>query len=305
MNKIKKYFIIMVVLVGLSLFLNLGYTLAKYVNNQYWDYYFNAKDFYFYSDNLNGDSEEIIDKYWDLQNIHFNIKNNQNDLLVTEYDIDYEVECLVLGEASSHAKCVLNGSNNNKTTGKLSALFKCVNYTRDGIKVDQYSQSECETNNYSWQAVPTKSEHFFNIEITDDEYELGQIVTEITLTSIAPYKKTLKGTYVLTNNLINDVVKIKYHDLDNFGNLIITNEKNQKEIVEIEFDSEELTLDINQEIISYFLTENELINKIYLEVSSRSSVNVLFLKKNKLLNIDASNFSYKTISEEEYNNIKS
>ena len=52
MKRIKKYLIVFIIVIALGIFLNITYTLGKYVSNQFWNYYFDTQGFYFEVDSL-------------------------------------------------------------------------------------------------------------------------------------------------------------------------------------------------------------------------------------------------------------
>ena len=93
MRKKKKYlFLTLLVVIGLPL-LFYSFTFSKYISDSIWDYYLQSRGFYFTSDYLGEDIVQNIDNLWDGGSVHFNVKNNLNEKVVTSYDIEYQVTC--------------------------------------------------------------------------------------------------------------------------------------------------------------------------------------------------------------------
>ncbi|MDD4407008.1 MAG: hypothetical protein PHF30_03095 [Bacilli bacterium] len=275
------------------------YTLAKYVGNTIWNYYLSTKGFYLSSNKLSDDTKENINDYWDKERVYFNIKNSQNNLLITDYDIEYEVSCRVIGDASLNSDCLLEGTNLNTATGVLSATKLCVNNTEDGIIVDKYNKTQCDSEGYNWESQITSKDLYFDIIFNDEE--LRDVTAEITFISTSPYKKTLTGQFKLKNSLlIADNIILKYKDSNNTGNLIISNPALKSKIVELSWNASELLIDEDSSYIDSYIATDNKINKVYLIMNPKSSINLMFYKVVNNININELNFNTAIINEKDY-----
>ncbi|MDD4407500.1 MAG: hypothetical protein PHX19_00465 [Bacilli bacterium] len=286
-------------MISFGFILSLTYTFAKYVGNTIWDYYLSTKGFYLSSDKLSDDIKENANDYWDKERVYFNIKNSQNKLLITDYDIEYEVSCRIIGDASLSSDCLLEGTDLSAVTGVLSATKLCVNNTEDGIIVDNYNKAQCDNGGYNWESQIASKDLYFDIVFNDEE--LSDVTAEITFISTSPYKKTLTGQFLLKNSLlIEDNITLKYEDNTNTGNLIISNPALKSKIIELSWDTSQLLIDEDSSYIdSYTATDNK-INKVYLIMNPKSSINLLFYKATNNININEQNFNTAIINENDY-----
>ena len=278
------------VLVG-GLLVTRGVTLGKYVSNSVLDYYLNSKGFYFDSDDLSTSVEKHYDTSWDGEEVYFNLKNNSNEKLATEYDIKYKIVCTI-EEENTDKKCYLNGTDSDTTTGTLSAVFGCSNYTDDGVDTTSYSESKCTNNDYTWESKPTFSDLYFNVVDTTGK-DVDAATVSITATSISPYEKTLSAKYFLTKDK-NEIgtLSLKYETYNDYENIIITNSYNENKCLKLNWNSDDLIIDINSnDIVSSKTDENDYINEIIVSVSKKDSINYIFYKRDKEKTYDEKAFT--------------
>ena len=296
---IKKYLLLLLLVISFGFILSLTYTFAKYVGNTIWDYYLSTKGFYLSSNKLSDDTKQNTNDYWDKERVYFKIQNSQNDLLITDYDIEYEVSCRIIGDASLSSSCLLESTDLSTITGVLSATKLCVNNTTDGIIVDNYTKTQCDNGGYNWESQITSKDLYFDVVFNDQE--LSDVTAEITFVSISPYKKTLTGQFILKNSLlIEDNITLKYEDNTNTGNLIITNPALKSKIVELSWNTSELLIDKESSYIDSYVTTDNKINKVYLIMNPKSSINLMFYKAAGNLNISEQNFNIAIINENDY-----
>lgn len=276
MEKKRKYLIIFIGLSFVGLVLSYGISFAKYVSNSIWNYYLDAKAFYLDSPELTVDGKQNVNKLWDGNSVHFSIKNNRNKLLVTEYDISYEVTC-TLKNASDGARCVLNGTDSNKYEGTLSSYESCINETNDNVDVSAFTKTECENKSYTWSLKAADKDMYFDVVGVSK----GEDVTaEIRVVSTSPYKKTLTGEFLLKRaDSFSDGVKTKYNRYSDYDELVISNASAEKKCLTIEWDSPNLRIDYDSDTINSFKkADTGQINSIDIAVADKDSVSYRFYK---------------------------
>ena len=273
MEKVTKTLLISVLSLFGILLLSKGVTYAKYASNSVWNYYLESKDFYFSSDYLGLESVKNVNNNWNLDNIYFNIKNSSNDLLSTEYDINYKVTCTTNNDK---VLCNLNDTNKNVFTGVLSSSFKCVNEV-DEVNVSDLDKTECELNGYEWKSNVSAKEMYFNLT-SDVEYE--SVVVTMKVESTSPFKKTLLGTFELTKDKsINGVVSLNYNIFSNYDRLVVSNSYSIEKCARISFDSTKLRIETPLvDVISYEKDENGYINSIILNIEAQKNKTFKFYK---------------------------
>lgn len=251
-----------------------GVSYAKYASNSAWNYYLESKDFYFSSDYLSINGMENINNNWDLSDIEFNIKNSENDILATEYDINYKVTCTTNNDKVS---CNLNNTNKNEYTGVLSTVKKCVNEI-DETNVSSLDNTECELGGYEWKSVISTQKIHFNLT-SDEEYE--NVTVNINVSSTGPYKKTLLGTFKLTKDKsISGMIDSNYFNYDNYDRLVISNTHSNVKCAKVIFDSSKLRIETPlNNVKSYEKDNSGYINSIIVQISPKENLSFKFYKQ--------------------------
>jgi hypothetical protein len=293
MKKYKKYLILVILMIAIAVFFVCGFTLAKYVSNSFWDYYLKSKGFYFSSDYLGSTTIQNVNNLWDGDSVHFNIKNNLNQKVITNYDINYNASCTVLGEASSYVECHMGGTNSSSEQGTLSRIEACVNNTPDGINVSSFNETDCETQGYEWTDQIASKDLYFDIVLTDNNYQLKDLKVNVTVTSTSPYHKTLTGEFSLykINNEGNSV-SLSYKNYVDYDRLIVSNPTLENKCVEVSWDASKLIInaDSNQ-YSSSELDENGYINKIKFNINAKNSASYIFYKRDFDMPYDVNEFN--------------
>ena len=292
---IKKLLLILIIGIFISTY---GFSLAKYVSNSFWDFYLRTQNFYFYSDTLNIHTYKYADNSWDGSSIEFNVRNNLNERVITTYDINYDITCTIENEASSYTECRLNGTESNTFSGTLSGYKACVNYTEDQVDVSSFDENECDLGGYDWEYQISTKDFYFDVELTDLEYEIEYVKVKVIAESTSPYNKKLIGEYFLNKSDINNEVTLKYYNYSNYDRLVITNPNNQKTCMKLSWNSDNLLIDSN-EYLSYITDENDYINEIMLEIDEFSSNNYIFYSRdfNEIYSVEDFSINYECDGE--------
>lgn len=277
MKKNKKYLIIGLICIAAAIFLPLTYSLAKYVKDVVLEYQMKSKGFYFSSPVLG--KNKVINS-WTGEAINFTLLNSLSNELVTEYDINYEVTCEVLGDEASIASCQLNDKKTSSDAGVLNSYQTCLNDKQDGINVSNYSKSECELGGYIWEVQIATQNIYFEI-IPNGEQEINQVKVKIEVKSTSPYVKTLEGTFALYKTKDNySELKTEYHDLTNMGKLELSNKQNEERCINLKWNPEELLIEEEISVYnSYLVDENNYIKEINFNIESNRSIELIFYKK--------------------------
>ena len=259
--------------------LTISLTLGKYVYNSVWNYYLTSRNFYFESDLLNINGRDNSFLKWNGENIYFSLKNNSNDKLVSDYNITYKVTCSVLGDESEYVECLLNNSNQSIYNGTLTSVSYCLGDTEEEKKLNK---TDCELNEYEWYNEPIKKDIFFNFKLTDDTKQIDEVSVKVVAESISPYHKSLTGIFNI-NKVEESLTEynIEYEKFNDYDELYIINNSNEKKCFSIEFDSNDYLIDTNNNsIIKQEFDESGRVNKVLVELENESSLNYNFYKLN-------------------------
>lgn len=296
MKKIKYYkkHILLVLLVCISGFLYFyGFTYAKYVSDSVWDYYLRSRGFYFSSDHLSSSTAKNVNNLWDGESVYFNIKNNLNQAVITEYDINYTVVCTIEGEASSYKECHINDSGLNTIDGVLSSSQTCSNITGDGIDVSSFSKTDCELGGYKWVTHVATKELYFDVVLTDHNYDLTDVVVNIEVASTSPYRKTLSGDFMLyKRNIEEDDIIINYRNHTTYDRLTVSNSYLSDKCVNITWNSDNLLIDTDTSYLSSYSTDiNGYINDIKFNIEGKRSLSYIFYSRDFDIKHNVTDFS--------------
>lgn len=281
--KHRKYLIIIFLFTLALMVVYFGTTYAKYVYKEAHNYYLQSKGFYFTSDYLDVNTKQTVNNYWDGSSVYFNIKNNINESIVTDYDINYKVKCTT---NNANATCNLNGSGKNEIDGVLKLDAVCENNTSDGVDTSTFTYEECSSNGYTWNNKVVSEEMYFDI-VGDD---ISRVNVNLEISSISPYKKTLVGKFILNKVKTTTDIDIKYKDYSEYGILNLRNNSNTTRCVVVSFDPNNLLVNEYNTAKSYTKNSDDYIDSLTISINSSSSANYKFYKKNNIT-YDASSFT--------------
>ena len=281
--KHRKYLIIIFLFTLALMVVYFGTTYAKYVYKEAHNYYLQSKGFYFTSDYLDVNTKQTVNNYWDGSSVYFNIKNNINESIVTDYDINYKVKCTT---NNANATCNLNGSGKNEIDGVLKLNAVCENNTSDGVDTSTFTYEECSSNGYTWNNKVVSKEMYFDI-VGDD---ISRVNVNLEISSISPYKKTLVGKFILNKVKTTTDIDIKYKDYSEYGILNLRNNSNTTRCVVVSFDPNNLLVNEYNTAKSYTKNSDNYIDSLTISINSSSSANYKFYKKNNAT-YDASSFT--------------
>ena len=281
--KHRKYLIIIFLSTLALMVVYFGTTYAKYVYKEAHNYYLQSKGFYFTSDYLDVNTKQTVNNYWDGSSVYFNIKNNINESIVTDYDINYKVKCTT---NNANATCNLNGSGKNEIDGVLKLNAVCENNTSDGVDTSTFTYEECSSNGYTWNNKVVSEEMYFDI-VGDD---ISRVNVNLEISSISPYKKTLVGKFILNKVKTTTDIDIKYKDYSEYGILNLRNNSNTTRCVVVSFDPNNLLVNEYNTAKSYTKNSDNYIDSLTISINSSSSANYKFYKKNNIT-YDESSFT--------------
>ena len=278
MKKRTKCLLLIVMILGLISIVTYGYSFAKYVSNSAWNYYLSTKGFYFSSEELGVNEITNVNSNWNYDSTYFNLKNSENDFLISDYDIDYTVKCTILDDASSYSKCLLNGTDSDTFSGTISSSGICINNI-DEKDVSSYTENKCKANDYEWKVQESYKNLYFDVVKTSDK-ELDYVSVLIEVTTTYPYSKTISGEFNLSSASVLEMgLNLSYMEYDNFSRVIITNSYDENKCVKLSLNSNDFRIDENNENISSFsYDDNGNINEIKFNINKKVNLSFIFYK---------------------------
>lgn len=278
----KKHIILISILLVSSIAVIYGVTSAKYISNSVWNYYLKSKGFYFSSEQL--DSGSVVknaDSQWDGGSVNFSINNSLNQSVITDYDIGYTATCTVTGDAAAYAECHMNGTTLNSQDGVLSSLQACSNKTDDQVDVSTFNKTDCELNGYDWVSQKVTKNLYFDVVLTNTNYEISDVVVNVTVSSTTPYSKTLSGDFRLHKaGTKGEDVTLSYKNYSNYDRLIVTNPSSTTKCVKVTWDASKLVINADSSGYSSAATDlNNYINEIKFNIDPKESLSYIFYSK--------------------------
>ena len=284
MNSKKKIVIILCLVFGFAYF---GITtLARYSSSSAWNYYLESRGFYFSSDYL-GNNSNNVNTLWDGDSVHFNLKNSSNENLVTDFDIRYRVTCEVI--ENPNVNCKINGTNDSTVTGVLSSNSRCVNEI-DEVDVSSYSKSECEIRGYSWENIAVSSDLYFDL-VPVGNYVISNVNVKITANTTEPYNKTIEGVFSLyKNSYASGSVSKQVIDGVDSDSLILTNSYDSRKCVTVEFDSSKRIVNKEDDMSNFVLDQSGYIEEFKIGINAFSNRKIIFYNRDFSYNYSVDDF---------------
>ncbi len=284
--KKKTKILIIVIAVLLVTLIPIGITYSKYISNYVLDYYLSSKGFYFSSDQLSVEGFESIDNTWDGGKVNFNLKNSNNNKLITDYDISYNVSCEVEGNPS--IACNINNGSTNITNGIISSQASCEN-SKDATDVSTYDKTRCEVEGYKWKNNEVVTDLYFELSSSN---EIEDAIVNVTATATEPYGKTLTGKFTLSKNTIINEVSMDLEKYDDYYRLVISNPFTDDRCIRVSYDSTNLKIDAKATDFSYHGVDgNDFINEFEILIKSNNSKDYIFYGINQSIVHDIKDFT--------------
>lgn len=255
--------------------------LARYASNNFSDFFFESKEFYFYSDKLTTDGANYqIDNWSGVEeyNIVINMNSMKNNLKKANYDIGYEISYT----ASDNIICQIS-----KTEGIISSQTNT-----DSFNLKITPNAVFQNGDNAWVDINVKSTGEYEKELKatfklvvgqenvtyaiDDEKDSPYF--ELNITNNKSYytvREAFDGYRVGDRININDYLNLSDENKSKCYSAEITLNFDPKEVV---IDSTDKTY-LHAKNVDYTnLNGYNYVNKITFEVESLSSENVRFYK---------------------------
>jgi hypothetical protein len=259
-------------------------TLAKYVIEEYHDYFLNAKHFYFTSNRLKKDNPTYLINNWSgvgSFDISFDLLAQKNELVYSEYDIPYTVSFVCPNDVT----CALD-----KTSGTI--YYSSINHSDTVTLSVNPSRNYNENERLSIQLIATSTSPYVETIRATFEYVVGKqgVTYEIEDTENQVYL-LLKITNAINYCRVNEAFST-YRVGDFIDNSVYrTLDPNDKpkcigKKVDLTFDPNVLLLDTTQSIIkdnnytSTTINGVSYVNTLSFNIEPVSTVAVKFYKKN-------------------------
>lgn len=247
--------LILIVVITILSFLQIKFSMARYIYNSIHNYYLASKGFYFNSDKLSVNGMEVqAESNWsgaETYSITVNLNSKKNDLVFAESDVNYSITFT----CSDNIECSLsklNGTIVGSENGGINEDYFIV-------KIDPADGNALSSGETAWVSLEA--------------------------TANMPYSQVLTGTLLI--GVGNE--DITYEIVDSINNpyieVNITNSMNQTQDVTLQFDPTKVLIDMTNKFLinaSNIQTESingyQYVNEITSSMNSLESITVKFYK---------------------------
>lgn len=269
---------------------------AKYINYKEMNHYYESSKFYISSPILNKENKNNIINNYNFKPIEFIVKNSLNKNQITNYDINYQLECSINEDAKSYYKCTFDNTTSSTISKELQKSSKCK-------EDNTLTEEECLKNNYTIELDEVINKHTLKVEKTKEEYQNNYITIEIKLTTTKPFTHNLTGTYILNiNNDTQDIIEIKsIKDLNSSCEYIITNKFLTKKEVKLNINTDNVLIDETSSTylnrLSNTINLNNYIDTFNININSFETKIINLYKKNFSIPCNRQDITYDIIDE--------
>lgn len=282
MKKKKK---IILGLIGLSIVLFIIFlmyingTHAIYTKKSSWDYMYKSSKIYIDS-SLIKEGASYTYNYYDGEDISFTVNNYLDDLLTSEKDIHYSLEC---NSNNDKVSCLIEDNSDNT----LTALGKC--YTSDSII--NLEKEACLKQGYSYLYDKVDKKHI--LKVTREDNSISNASINLILKVDSPYKKEISSSLmfnfsgkrnIISYGLKKDNALMCDYYIDNNYNVdkkvmlisnsnflldekIMTLEKNVGKIVRLIKNNSSISCNSNNFSYALYDTTDDVLNDVNVSVS--------------------------------------
>lgn len=281
-------FTVLIVLLYGIFSLTLFETSAKYTDYKELNHYFESKELYISSKELSSQKNKYnIINYYNFTDIPISIKNSISNKQITNYNIEYQLECKILNNQNESYQCVFDDSKNSMITNTLTSIKQC-------IEDDTLTEEECINEKYTYSLIESINNHKFKIINNNGNKETLEV--EVILNTTSPYFKELKSTYILNigNNQNNSINISEVKDYNTFCEYNITNNYYVDKDIKLSIDTSKLLFDNTSDIynnkIEYTVDNNDIINTITFTLNNATTIKLY--KKEFLYKCTNNDISY-------------
>ncbi len=270
-NKKKLILIIALFAIVLLIFLQVRFSLSRYIYNAIRSYYFSSKGFYFNCDKLAVEPTEFeIKNNWsgaETYVITINLNSKKNDAVFAEVDIDYKVKI----SSSKNIECTLS-----KDSGTI------VGSANSGINEDYFTIA---VNPATGKGLAYGETAWVDVEVT----------------STSPYVEILSGRLIVGVGVAGVGYEIADSEDNPYIEVIITNSLVDKQNVTLEFDPKKVLIDMTDNfVIKAKNIETEEINNYQYVYKATSEIKPLETYKVRFYKVDPSmDYSYEMGGDKE------
>ncbi|MDD3187241.1 MAG: hypothetical protein PHD02_02060 [Bacilli bacterium] len=276
--KLSKTKINILILLIVSLLFTMTFSYAKYASNLVKDYYLKSKGFYFYSDYLDIIPVNNSNNAWDYEAISFNIRNNLNDSVASDYDISYTASCSIEGVSETDVVCNMYNSSTDIYNGIISSVKACINETSDLVDVSSYTEEECNNGGYLYKSIKNEVNLYFDIDLVNQSYIITDLIVDVDVVSTSPYSKTISGKFYIHKD--NDqLIVVNMNDYSNYDRLNLYNSSDTSKCIQVSWNTSKFLIDNPYSDFPNYLTDtNNYINEFKIMLEANTSISYVFYK---------------------------
>lgn len=217
--------VIIVIIIGFLISIPI---FGRYVYDSIKNAYLDSREFYFTSDTLDTDSPTYSYTNWggdSEYNFEINIYSQKNILEKVNYDLKYTLTCEI--KNNSKVRCTLNSTTGTSTgeNGKFTTT-RTISKNNNTDRLILY-------------VIPVEQ------MTIDDEVEI-----KLTAKTDEPYIKEISATIKVKSEEISNEYTIIDNANDRYVELSLINSKDVATIVKLEFDTNKLRIDLNDELFN-------------------------------------------------------
>lgn len=278
--------LLLVAIIAILLFKNSS---ARYTHETDWQHAFYTNGFYITSNLLGKESMMTIINDYDYSNINLKIKNHEGKYKITNYDVNYKLECQVEETYENDFSCIVDDKNTNVIENIIPEVKKCY----QGDNIVELDEEECNTKGYEFKSGPNETDHNIKIINKTNNQSATEVKVNIVLTTTNPYQIILKGSLQLN---LEKKPKIKL-DVKNENNrycdIVFTNESTKEKQLTVTIDSEKFGVDTSSNWGSIVeKDEDGRINKLNLNLASSEQIQFKLFKKSQEYSCNENAISY-------------
>ena len=244
---------------------------ARYIYNDLKDLYLTSKEFYFNSNILSTNKAAYSYTNWggtDIYEIDCKLYSYANELLKVDYDMEYEITCSVPAQYQDKIRCGIDTTtepeNYNGTINDTGTIYK-DNGNIKSVKI---------------YIIPL---------VTIGQGESVKI--EVSASTTLPYQKTISCTIELKVQAAGKSYSISDETNQGYAVLELVNAIENLAQVTLEFDPEELRIDMNDAIMNgatinstKTIDGGKFAKKVTITMSKEAAKNIKFYKVDKTQN---------------------
>lgn len=231
----------------------------------------------------------IINDY-EGEDLAIAIKNSEGKYKITNFDINYKLNCTIDEPYQSEFACQIDDKTN-----EISSTVKEKKSCYEGDKIVDLDEANCKIQGKDWKSSPNQMNHKLKITNKVPEPTAKKLTATITLETTFPYKTKLTGKLTVNFQPKQPVNLTIENDNNSYCDLVFSNQTTKDKTIQLAINTVMFQVDTSEDVGEIIKNSNNEINQIQLFIATANQRTVRLFKKDPSIKCTEETINYNLI----------